>query len=379
LAFKKHGKAIAVFLVVVIAAALVLNHGLMLAPPFEGLTAGGVGVTLSDSSPSGYFTVSQSLPSPYYWNNNNHYTQTNDMVLYHAATLWGLGPGRGEVEITSQEQPQQLQGGDSFSTPKTVDYWTKDGSGNWVEVKGQINVYMWHIDFTSRDTGDLGSQNYFTNVAVWFGFVGNTWNNAYQTSGDTTGSPVYVQAWEAPLFAVISSYDPNCGGASNCQISPAQQGAPLDLVTSPNSGSSVDDLGLSSGNNPNTTLVNGGNPLAPDTGLSDHVYFELTMVSFGASGSSLGQVFPAVGYDIKVYTIQLGKYTYTNPDDTPWSHTNSTCSGIACWPGIIGGLIGSLLNNPFTWVIIAVVVVVIIAIFAPEVFLLAGSRRKKNQ
>ncbi|MDW7987074.1 MAG: hypothetical protein RMI88_07695, partial [Nitrososphaerota archaeon] len=60
-----------------------------------------------------------------------------------------------------------------------------------------------------------------------------------------------------------------------------------------------------------------GDP-SPDDRISRIAFFSLTLTDFGVTEHLFARDIPVADYVIKVYALRIGKFTFTNPDNTPW-------------------------------------------------------------
>jgi len=351
---------VAVLVAIVIVAAIFFGRGLSLLPSFEGLNAGVYSATLGNSN----YLISSSLPSPYYWGSQD----IHNAQLWHASSfLMGRGAVRIEVGF-----PQQYSS--PLETGQKVDYWVKVNDTNFVHVVGQVNIYTLSMTVSAINTGDP-NQYVFQGEKIWVQLAAITWNKAYQDVG-SSGSPVYAQAWEAPLAVFISSFQEDSQGSSYAALDPSYEGRFITLYDAPNGYGTLDDLGLRSGGDVNSTL---GNSLAPDSRMVRSAFFPVVLTNFGVGQDIWGSHAPVANYQLKIYTIQLGKYTYTNPDDTPWGNRQPESSGLQAWLNAIDKWLSNPLNIPWVLLGIGLVVLVLIIIFAPWLLGLAATSRRESR
>ena len=353
---------VAVLVAIVIVAAIMFGRGLSVVPSFEGLNAGVYSATLGGSNSN--YLISSSLPPPYYWGSQD----IHNAQLWHASSFL-LGRGAVRIEVGF---PQQYSSW--LETGQKVDYWVKVNDTNFVHVVGQVNIYTLSMTVSSINTGDV-NQYVFQGEKIWIQLAAVTWDRAYQDVG-SSGSPVYIQAWEAPLAVFISSFQEDSQGSSHAAIDPSYQGRFITLYSEPNAYGTLDDLGLQAGGNVNSTL---GNNLAPDSRMVKSAFFPITLTNFGITEDILGGHAPVVNYQLKIYTLQLGRYTYTNPDDTPWGKRPPEGWGLQQLLNAINDWLSNPLNIPWILLGIGLVVLVLILVFAPWLLGLAVASRRKSR
>ena len=359
MATKTVTKRTAALLAVVAVGLLLLGSGILktgsILPPFEGLQAG---VNSAWSSGNGLFSVATKAPSPYTWISQD----IHNTILQNDGSSWNLlTVGPGQVRIETQEPSLSSDG---LTQGKEVDYWVKNGT-EYYEVKGQVNVYTVHVTVSAQETGWLNNEYDFSGEQIWMQLLGYGWNQAYQVQENSpiSGNPsTYGRAWEAPLAVFIENYQMNTYGSEHTSIDPSFSGRFITLYTAPRAYGTLDDLGLQNGGDPNSTL---GNTAAPDSRMQPSAYFAFTLTDFGVTDSILGAKAPVADYTLKVYTLQLGKYTFVNPDDTPWGQRTQPCNGLSCLiPNLnLWDLFGL---GAFGIVLVAVVVVIVLWWLVPR-------------
>lgn len=294
-------------------------------PGFEGLDAGIEGVYIRGN----FYELGDPLPDT--WNYKYIWKDATPRSMILKAREGQISDWGGvRVEI---DRPQIIN--DPFSSPKKIDYWVKDGA-KYLHIKGEIIAYSIPITFSIRREGGY-LQYIFHGEKVWFSLVSVAWNKAVQEQSPYTGEEGYGSAWEAPLAVVITSYSVNDQG-DHYQLDPSISGRDIVLYDTRSQSGVISDLDCRS--DINDTLAG---DIRPDTRLSRTAFFPITMTDFGLTSGAWWSNAPVANYKLKVYTIQIGEYTYTNPDDTPWG-TREPEQKI--WETFIGN-IASFLGSPF--------------------------------
>ncbi|MDW7987073.1 MAG: hypothetical protein RMI88_07690 [Nitrososphaerota archaeon] len=127
-----------------------------------------------------------------------------------------------------------------FSSPQKIHYWVKvsDKPFKAVEVEGEIVVYKLHISVSAVDVPNpLLPDEWFQGERIWISLTSLTWNKAVQRQGAD-----YGYAWEAPLMAVIESYQIRDPG-EHYNIEPSVGGRTITLYDSPYQKGTISDLG----------------------------------------------------------------------------------------------------------------------------------------
>ncbi|MEM2066737.1 MAG: hypothetical protein QXH59_09665 [Candidatus Caldarchaeum sp.] len=302
-------------------------------PGFEGLNSGVEGIEIS----GGFYRIDQPLPQGYRWISQDPKAAVVERELNPLN-----GPGRVRAEL---QTPSIVT--DPFTVGRTVHYWVKVSENQFVEVEGQINVYRMPLTVSASDIA-FSVDEWFNGEKIWFTLTSLTWNKALQKQGADFG-----QAWEAPLAVVIESYSLQQLG-EHFKLDPSEQGRQLTLYKTPQQTGTISDLGLLQGSNINQTFTG---DLSPDSRLSRTAFFAITLTDFGCTDHVITVTCPVANYQLKIYTIQIGKFTYTNPDNTPWGSRRpegfDPLQGLLDWlnnPFNIGGLV------IFGWGIVAIVV-----------------------
>jgi hypothetical protein len=291
--------AIALGLVVALLLASVPTvYRLSILPSFEGMNAGVEGFTVDR-----FYRIDQTPPDGYAWLSRDP---------HNAVLEKDLSPNpnaRVRVEVGNPVATSDL-----LSQGKKVDYWVKDGD-QYVHVSGEVVTYTVHVTLSAAITGTQWPE-YFSGEKIWIGLASVVWNKAMQEQSPVSGRPSQLgQAWEAPLAVYITSYnirDPGDHG----KVIPSYSGRFVTLYSSPEYAGTVTDL-LNS--DLNATF---SGDLRPDTRMQRSAYFSILLEDFGITtplSGWFGSQAPVVDYDMKVYALRIGKFTYTNPDDTPWA------------------------------------------------------------
>lgn len=283
---------------------------LSILPSFEGMNAGVEGFSYPSSYGDNFVRIDAKPPSPYKWVSQD----PKSAIL--SFTSYSLGLPR-EAQVRAEVNNPQVVS-DPFTTNKQIHYWVKVSDNNFVEVEGQINTYNLGLSVSAVNLPGLDT--WFQGEKVWFALTGVTWNNAYQLQTQALAKgAVYSQAWEAPLAVIITNYDESDLG-NHYKLDPSEGGRWFTLYSTPQQVGTVSDLGLQVGGDFNQTLT--GNT-SPDSRLVRSGFFAITLTDFGTTEHLIYSNAPVAHYTIKVYTIQLGKYTYTNPDNTPFKERKS--------------------------------------------------------
>ena len=263
-------------------------------PSFEGLNAGVEGFEAG-----GRFYRIGSSPDGYRWIS----TDPRNAVLERDRD-WFYSTGRVRVEVS---QPKEVR--DWFAEPQKIHYWVKvsDNPFQAVEVEGEVVAYEVRITVSSQDAE--GIDEWFKGERIWIALASLTWDRAYQKRGAD-----YGQAWEAPIAAVITEFKLTEAGEHG-EIEPSVSGRWFTLYTSPEGGGTIGDLGVRAGASLNASLA--GDP-SPDTRIRRTAYIAITLSEFGTTDHWGWIDTPIADYTVKVYAIRIGKFTYTNPDNTPW-------------------------------------------------------------
>ncbi|MEM3426127.1 MAG: hypothetical protein QXW42_04180 [Thermofilum sp.] len=262
-------------------------------PTFEGLSSGVEGATIDGS----FYRIDQPLPEGYRWLANDPHSA---ILEKHRNPL--MAPGQVRVEVG---QPRRID--ELFTVGRKVHYWVKVSDTQFVEVEGEIVTYELHATVSAINV--FGIDEWFSGEKVWISLTSLTWNKAYQKVGAD-----YGQAWEAPLAVVIEGYEVRDAG-EHYKVEPSMSGRWVTLYDSPRQEGTISDLGLSSYADINQSLAG---DLSPDSRLRRTAYFAFNLADFGVTDHFLWSSAPVVDYKLKIYTLQIGKFTYTNPDKTPW-------------------------------------------------------------
>ena len=335
--------AIAVVVLYAVHSSGVFSGGII--PGYEGLNAGVEGVNIN----SQFYQLGSALPYGYRWVNND----PRSMILGANLKLV-LTDIEGQVRFETGD-PQQLAG---WSHP--VDYWVKQPDGTYLHVKGEVVAYRLPITVSSRYTGGniLSSPYVFHGEKAVFGLVCVSWNRAVQEQSSYGGGTGYGQAWEAPLQVVVTSYNVDALG-SHWQLDPSVSGRSITLYSTVQQTGTISQINVDS---PNGTLS--GDP-RPDTRLSKTVYFSIVLTDFGQTVTLLRSYNPIANYELKVYALRLGKYTYTNIDDTPWGSRPQEGGVWEQFLNNIGSALGNLaewLNTPMGFIALLGVFILVIVV-----------------
>ena len=310
-------------------------------PGFEGLDAGVEGVYLRRS----FYELGDSLPQgvsyDYEWGDAS---PRSTILRGRAGLVSDWGGVRVEVG-----RPQTVS--DPFMEPRMVDYWVKDGA-EYLHVKGQIMVYTVPLTFSVRREGGA-FQYVFQGEKVWFSLVSVAWNRAVQENSPVSGETGYGKAWEAPLAAVITGYTVTDPG-DHYQLDPSEQGRDIVLYDSRSQSGVISDLDWRG--DLNASLEG---DVRPDTRLHRTAFFPVTLTDWGLTTGLWWSNAPVADYSLKVYTLRIGEYTYTNPDDTPWAERDPESNAWENFQDWMAETVNAIIHNPLIWVIIAGVILLI--------------------
>lgn len=318
---------------------------LSILPGFEGVDAGVEGATIAGQ----FCRVDSALPPGYSWLSSDPHDAILNKDLSAASS-----DARVRIEVGTPvplaEKGQQ------------VDYWVKDGD-KYVHVSGEVVTYSLHVTVSAINTGTNWPE-YFSGEKVWIGLASLVWDKAYQEQSPVSGRPSEMgQAWEAPIAVYINSFDLKDAG-DHGRIDPSYSGRRVTLYSTPEQIGTVTDL-LSQ--DLNATF---SGSLAPDSRMQRYGYFAVTLTDFGMTtpySGWFGVKGPVAEYELKVYALRIGKFTYTNPNDTiwaqrqpdsydPWGWLRSWWDGVVSW-------FASPLNLAGTFIVLGIVLVVAVLVF----------------
>jgi hypothetical protein len=303
-------------------------------PGFEGLKAGVEGFQpKSDRT----YRIDEPLPWPYEWSSSD---PRQASVLRHE-TVPVLGDDKGHIKLRVSEPEKFVE---AFTVPQRVEYWVQEPGGNWVHVVGEIKIYRIYVSLeTLRD-----SERYvFSGEKFWIALTSVTWDKAM---ADPTNPGKWGRAWEAPLAVFVVSAEIDDAGSPHKHITPGRGGNSVTLYADPQQTGTIGDLGVLAGT-VNTTLSSGSHPWSPDSRLRRTAYFAITLDDWGADIGLFRSYerFPAANLVLKVYTIVLGKFIYTNPELVDWERSRGETGGwlqgvFDAWGSFI-----QFLQNPFAF------------------------------
>ena len=328
-------------------------------PTFEGPSFG-VGAFAPDANaPSSYYTVNQSLVSPYSWGS----TDVHQAVIQDAGGAF-LSSCKVEVDV----QNPQPASPPSFLTPQTVSYWVNQtnpgGSTTFTHVYGSLSFWTAYIDVKAIDTGGI-NQCVFSNNVVWLELVSSTWDQAYQAATDASGNTVYGQAWSSVIFGSVSSFQQTQPGQFH-DIVPDHQGADLTFYSAPGA-ALLSDLGYSEQQSIGSQ-IQGTNPLAPSSSMSEFEWTPITLSNYGVTNLctlTLGDCSPVTDYTVSLVSLTLGKYTLTEPAGVQPPHGNPPPSGGPSYLAQLLGGASAFFTSPYgIFVTILAVAVIIAALWA---------------
>ena len=340
-ALRRYWKLIASALILVSVLALTGPRQSVI-PGFEGLDAGVEGVYVRGSFYQLGDTLPEGLSYDYEWGDSS---PRSTILRARAGLVSDWGGIRVEVG-----RPQTVS--DPFSTPRMVDYWVKDGA-EYLHVKGQIMVYMVPLTFSVRREGGA-FQYVFEGERVWFSLVSVAWNRAVQEQSPVSGETGHGSAWEAPLAAVITDYSVTDPG-DHYQLDPSEQGRDIVLYDSRSQSGVISDLDWQG--DLNATLEG---DVSPDTRLHRAAFFPVTLTDFGLTVGPWWSNAPVADYQLKVYTLRIGEYTYTNPNDTPWAERKPESNAWENLQNWMAETVNAVLHNPLLWIAVAVIILIVL-------------------
>ena len=340
--------AASIMITVVIVACLAVSGPLAILPAFEGVNAGVEGVTIGGQ----FYRVDSALPSGYTWLS----ADIHNAVLNRDLT--GSPDARVRVEVGNP-----VPAYDGLTEGKKVDYWVKDGD-NYVHVTGQVVTYTLKVTLSTAITGTQWPEH-FSGERVWLGLTSVTWDKALQEQNPITGEKsAYGQAWEAPLAVYITSYSMRDAG-DHGRVDPAYTGRFVTLYSTPEQSGTVSDL-LSS-DDINATFAG---DLRPDTRMQRSAYLSVLLEDFGITtpmGGWFGSSAPVADYELKVYALRIGKFTYNNPDLTPWQprepESYDPWRPLKEWWAGVTGWFANPLNLAGTFIVLGIALFAVVLVF----------------
>ena len=297
---------------------------LSILPGAEGLNAGFEGVTIQGQ----YYKLGSALPSGYSWFTASPYSA----VLGADLDIWDT---YGRVK-TETRQPWIIT--DPFTEGKKVDYWVKVGDEEFVHVTGEIIVYDLPVDVIALDAL---TSHVFTGEQFWYSLNAIVWNRALQEQSPVGDhGSTYGHAWETYLAAIIQPTSTLEDKGNHYLLDPMPEaGRQFVLYTSPQEQGTISDL---TQGNINATFAG---DLSPDSRLVQSAFLRITLTDFGGTTTVLHTYNPTANYHIKVYALRIGKFTYTNPDSTPWANPEPPSNP---WDDYWEGFF-NMLHSQFGW------------------------------
>lgn len=378
---KKWFLAILVVAIIFILLIQGIARPLTILPPEEGLTSGVYGW---QPSLYGELYSAKNLPPPIdkgAWeegfelvNDDPH----NYMIGYwnvYTTNVWGAKSyERTDCRIeVSQPWREKYQ---------DIEYKIVKGNDT-ILIQGEVWVYHVNLAFSVQKKAEPGLW-IFKDNPVWFGFVTTVWNKVVHDP--LTG--VEGQAWGAPISVYIESYQVAEGSGDHYKVEPSLMGRFITIYDESSSkGTTIDDLGISSGIPINETLAG---EEAPDSRMRSTAYGRFILSDFGitpyydALGTLVGRDYPAVNYKLKVYFLALGKWTFTKDQEEDWDERKAEqerWGWFASWVWFWDDLAKTLdMMNPFRifgdyagivafgaiLFILGLVTLIVLAIFAPS-------------
>lgn len=347
---------LAIIAIGVIAIATGHSLDLSILPSWEGLNTGVEGVTIDGS----FYVLGSQLPTGYSWGS-----------LDPASVILGadldIFDTYGAVKAQCPQNPIIIQ--DPYTNGKTVDYWVKVNENKFYHVTGEIITYQMRVAISSIYGGPIYVNNghIFRGEKWWFSLNSIVWDQALQEQSPVgDGGTGYGQAWETYLAAIIQPESSIVDLGAFYYLDPAPtSGRQFTLYSSPEMTGVISDL---TQGNVNATFAGDTHP---DSRMKQTAFFAIEMQEFGETATIYGNNNPTANYYIKVYALRLGKFTYTNPDSTPWADEQPPQDMIdqfLNWlndllGGQLGWLFGTIYGIPI-WVIVLVVgLIVFIKVF----------------
>ena len=267
---------------------------------------------------------------------------------------------------------------------KPISYWLERENGELVLIRGDVWIY--HVDVVfSIVKKEAPGVHVFKDVYVWTAFVTVVWDKAMQDPvvGKKEGS-----VWGAPISVYVESWQVDeVGAGDHHSIEPSLEGRFITLYSEPSSfGTTIDDLGISSGGDVNATLSS-EHVDAPDSRMRSTAYMRFLLEDFGITtywdslGSLVGRDYPTVRYKLKVYYLSLGKWTFTKEEAEAWGVRKGEQERHRPWYDVVGMLsdwlggvwagVVAWLRNPFNiaglaiffWVLVAILVFAVLTFF----------------
>lgn len=335
--------AAAAFVVVIFVAAAP-RLGLSILPGFEGLNAGVEGAEVAGA----FYRIDVPLPSGYTWLSSD----PRNTVINKDLTAGS--DARVRVEVGS---PLALA-----EKSQKIDYWVKDGD-QYVHVTGEVVQYSLPVTISAAITGTNWPE-VFSGEKIWIGLHSLVWDKALQEQSPISGNPSeYGQAWEAPIGVYITSFNLRDAG-DHGKITPAYSGRYITLYSTPAQSGTIGDL-MSS--DLNATFAG---DLRPDSRMQRSAYFPILLEDFGTTtplSGIFGTSAPVADYELKVYVLRIGKFTYTNPDDTPWGTRQPDSYDPLAWLKAAWNGLTQWFSSPInllgTFIVLGIVLAVAVLVF----------------
>ena len=118
--------------------------------------------------------------------------------------------------------------------------------------------------------------------------------------------------------------------------------------------------------------------VSPDSRLSQSAFFAVNLADFGVTSGLWWSHAPVAEYELKVYTLRVGKYTYTNPDDTPWGEREPERDWWQVFVDSLKDGFSDFMGNPLTWIVAGVVLLFALSVTGvlDKILLLIALRRR---
>lgn len=314
-------------------------------PGFEGLHSGVEGVQVGGS----VYLLGMPFPAGYTWDN----ADPKSVVLGADLDDWD-SKGQTRVEVGD---PREYA--DPWFQPKQIDYWLKNADGTFSHVKGEVVKYTVPVTVSARDVGGI-NPHVFTQEKFWVSLKALSWNRAVQEQSPVTGKDsTYGVAWEGPLQCVVEKYATRDNGA-HYYLDPSIAGRTITLYTSPS------QTGVIGGIDPTDPKMGMGETPSPDSRITQNAFFSVSLTDFGVTRNWLGFTCPVADYELVVYALRVGKYTYTNQNDTPWAiRPPDKNPSNQWWEGFTKAIgdFGANISNPWNLAVLGVFVLAAIFLY----------------
>ena len=378
---RKTAEAIVAIVLITGAAFFLYSGGFFasIAPGFEGETNGIWGYQPSGQTAT---VIGGALQAPsgscaYSWNGPPTIASASVQALSPAGLLGCTGTTSDRIDFTAQTNV--ISYSNPLSAPISVNYYVNlNGGGTPTQVNGQVEIYTYNIN-VEIEPSSSGAWS-FSGDTLWLNLASLVWN---QASTSPTFPDAQGSVYEFPLYGVVTNVVWTNQADSACSL--CTVGTPLVFYTfaaGQTPTTSGQTLATLTDGQPSASLNStlAGNP-APDSRMSQLVYYPLTIEHFQNDCTLAGCLPPQAHITIMLYTLRIGSYILTNPDlQALQKSTTEGCTGFQCTLDSLGGV----LSNPFAWLggLFALgsgaVIVILLIVLGPTGLLLLLSRRKKG-